>query len=185
MLNLLFRALLTFNATSLLLVVFAVQKGYRIFDLVPGKLGRFLEGVPDFVCHSLYMLVPIILTGISIYLSKRLGSDKFEKESIVRIEYANNSFLPSYLGYFFVALSVQNLSTLAFVYVVLFVFTMRSQALYFNPLFLLFGYEFYNAETKSGTVLFLISKSEYKSPESVGDMSANRINNYTFIERGE
>ncbi|MBE0354513.1 hypothetical protein PPHE_a2181 [Pseudoalteromonas phenolica O-BC30] len=100
------------------------------------------------------------------------------------IEHANNSFLPSYLGYFFVALSISNWETLFFVYGVLFIFTFLSQALYFNPLFLLFGFEFYNIKTKNGTAIFLISRNKYKKPNEIDIEKAHRINNYTFIERG-
>ena len=94
------------------------------------------------------------------------------------------SFLPSYLGYFFVALSINNWETLSFVYGVLFIFTYLSQALYFNPLFLLFGFEFYNIKTKNGTAIFLISRNKYKKPNEIDIEKAHRINNYTFLERG-
>jgi len=87
------------------------------------------------------------------------------------------------LGYFFVALSINNCETLWFVYGVLFVLTYLSQALYFNPLFLLFSYEFYNIKTKNGTAIFLISKERYKKPDDIQIPLAYRINNYTFIER--
>jgi hypothetical protein len=130
-----------------------------------------------------YLLVPIALTGLSILLSPCLGKDSFSKGQIVSIEHANNSFLPSYLGYFFVALSIENWETLTIVYGVLFVFTFLSQALYFNPLFLLFGFNFYNITTKNGAVVFLISRYSYKTPFDVDIHKAYRINNYTFIER--
>ncbi|ATD28653.1 hypothetical protein FORC55_2669 [Vibrio cholerae] len=87
------------------------------------------------------------------------------------------------MGYFFVALSIGNWETLWFVYGVLFVFTLLSQALYFNPLFLLFGYEFYNITTKNGTAIFLISRERYKKPDDIEIPVAYRINNYTFIEQ--
>jgi len=132
----------------------------------------------------LYLLIPILSTGVSIWLSNKLGRDEFKAGEVVSIEHANNSFLPSYLGYFFVALSIGNWEALCFVYGVLFVFTFLSQALYFNPLFLLFGYEFYNITTRNGTAIFLISRQRYKRPSDIDIQMAYRINNYTFIERG-
>jgi hypothetical protein len=119
-----------------------------------------------------------------ILLSYFLGKDEFKKGEIVRVENANNTFLPSYLGYFFVALSINNWEALMYIYVVLFIFTYKSQALYFNPLFLLFGFEFYNIQTKKGASIFLISKKKYKTPDEVVIKISYRINNYTFIERG-
>ena len=142
-----------------------------------------MYNLPNIVYYALYMIAPIALTGLSIFISSDLGKDDFQIGTIESIEHANNTFLPSYLGYFFVGLSIPNTETLIFVYSVLFVFTYRSQALYFNPLFLLFGYEFYNIRTQSGTAIFLISPHMYKKPAEVEILSASRINNYTYLER--
>lgn len=180
MINIIFRLLLTFNATSLLIIVFIVQKGYSLKHFFPDF--SFFEKVPNVVSHLIYFFIPVFLTGLSILLSFYLGKDEFKNGEVESIEHANNSFLPSYLGYFFVALSVANWETLGFIYTLLFVFTFLSQALYFNPLFLVFGYEFYNIKTKNGTAIFLISRKKYKKPSEVDIPIARRINNYTFIE---
>lgn len=183
--NIAFRLLLTFNATSLLVIIFFVQKGYTLahfFADVP-CLG-WLSNFPNIVSYILYFFVPLISTGLSILLSAHLGQDAFKQGEVSSIEHANNSFLPSYLGYFFVALSINNCETLIFIYAVLFLFTFLSQALYFNPLFLIFGYEFYNIGTKNGAAIFLISRHKYKMPSEIVIAKAFRINNYTFIERG-
>ncbi|WP_312388822.1 hypothetical protein [Stutzerimonas nitrititolerans] len=185
MINIAFRLLLTFNATSLLVIIFLVQKGYTLaFFLSDVSCLGWLNTLPSAASYSLYLLVPLFSTGLSILLSSRLGRDAFNQGEVASIEHANNSFLPSYLGYFFVALSIGNWETLVFVYAVLFSFTFLSQALYFNPLFLIFGYEFYNITTKNGTAIFLISRHKYKKPDEVIISTALRINNYTFIERG-
>ena len=160
--NFAFRLLLTFNATSLLAIIFLVQKGHTLGHFYP--YNAQLLALPNTVSYLLYFFVPVLLTRLSILLSAKLGKDEFEKGKVSSIEHANNSFLPSYLGYFFVALSIGNWETLFFVYGVVFVFTFLSQALYFNPLFLLFGYEFYNITTKNGAAIFLISRHKYKTP---------------------
>lgn len=178
--NFLFRILLTINATSLLLIIYCVKNNLTINNYLENKEIDF-QPHPLF-SFLLYILAPLILTGISIYLSKFLPKNSFKKEEIKSISHANNSFLPSYLGYFFVALSIDNANTLIFVYSTLFVFTFLSQALYFNPLFLIFGYDFYNIETKNGAGIFLISRESYKVPSDVDIKNSSRINNYTFIE---
>jgi hypothetical protein len=163
-------------------IIFLVQKGYALEHFLPGNV--WLERFPNAVSYFLYILVPVLFTGLSILLSSWLGKDVFRRGEVESIEHANNSFLPSYLGYFFVALGVGNWETLWFVYCVLFIFTFLSQALYFNPIFLIFGYEFYNIKTKNGTAIFLISRHKYKKPDQIDIPIAFRINNYTFIERG-
>lgn len=173
MLTLLLRVLLTFNATSLLIVIYQIKDPF----LLP-----YLEGILRYAFNMLLLSVPVALTGLSIWLSRWLGKDSFKKGQVTSIEYANNAFLPSYLGYFFVALSVPNIETLVFVYGILYVFTFFSQALYFNPLFLLFGFKFYNITTAKGTVIFLISGKEYRTPSEIEIDQARRINGYTFLE---
>lgn len=180
--NIIFRLLLTLNSTSLLLIIFLIKEKYVLW-----------QGVSEYFSYIVYIISPILMTYFSILLCTKLGKDSFKCEldktgatsyPVQEIEYANNSFLPSYLGYFFVALGVNNIETLVCVYIILFVFTFLSQALYFNPLFLLFGFNFYNIKTKHGASIFLITKCDYKIPEDVEVNVAYRINSYTFIERG-
>jgi hypothetical protein len=179
-LNFLFRLLLTVSATSLLIIIFLVQKGYTLYYLLPSYAG--LKSLSPFISYLAYIFVPVLLTGISISLSRWLGKDGFSAGDVVEIAHANNSFLPSYLGYFFVALSVPNWDVLIVVYGMLFIFTFSSQALYFNPLFLLYRFEFYNVTTRNGASVFLISRKRYKLPADVVIQVAHRINDYTFIE---
>lgn len=173
MLEKLLRVLLTFNATSLLIVVYQIKAPFLLPDL---------EGCQRHLFTVVLLMVPLLLTKFSILLTRGLSKDSFSKGDISSIEYANNAFLPSYLGYFFVALSIPNLETLIFVYGILFVFTYFSQALYFNPLFLIFGFKFYNVTTVKGTVVFLISKGEFRVPGAIAISVASRINGYTFLE---
>jgi len=178
--NFLFRVLLTSNATSLLLIIYSIKESVTLLDLFPSYPCLF--DFDEKISYSIYIAIPIFLTWASIKASPLLSKDSFEEGSIVAIEHANNSFLPSYLGYFFVALSINNPTTLLFVYGILFVFTFLSQALYFNPLFLLFGFDFYNIRTKNGAEIFLISKNKYKKPAKISIEKASRINDYTYLE---
>ncbi|MCF5509071.1 hypothetical protein SO486_16620 [Pseudomonas salmasensis] len=182
--NTLFRLLLTFNATSLLVIVYMVQREITFGGFIADPSLPGLKTAISGLSYALYLAVPIVLTGLSLRLSRRLGSDTFQPGQVVSIEHANNSFLPSYLGYFFVALSINSFQTLVFVYLILFIFTYRSQALYFNPLFLLYGYEFYNVSTSSHVTLFLISKESFRTPKEVVIDKVYRINDYTLIDRG-
>ncbi len=182
--NILFRLLLTFNATSLLVIIFLVQQGHGLAYFFP-VIKIHITDIPNFASFFFYLLIPISLTWLSIILCPLLGKDSFGNNSVVSIEHANNSFLPSYLGYFFVALSIGDWHTLLFVYGILFVFTFLSQALYFNPLFLLFRFEFYNIVTRDGASVFLITRKKYKLPVDVMIEKAYRINDYTFIEKAE
>lgn len=180
MVNFIYRLLLTFNATSLILVVYLVKK-----ELVLGLFFVELKILPDFSSYIFYTLIPIILTFFSLLISNLLGKDNLNKGSIKQIEQANNSFLPSYLGYFFVALSVPHYDTLIFVFAILFVFTFLSQTLYFNPLFLFFGYHFYYMTTKREIRIFVITRKKLRNPSDIEFTNLRRINNFTFIDRNK
>ncbi|MFC3414768.1 hypothetical protein [Algoriphagus hitonicola] len=180
--NLFFRLFLTFNATSLILVVFLVKE-----EVTVNKLSPYLDSLPAFVSYIIYFLVPVIFTFLSVLLAKGLGDDSIEKEGennspITAIEQANNAYLPSYLGYFFVALSVPFYDTLIFVFAILFIFTFLSQTLYFNPLFLFFGFHFYYLTTENNIKIFLITKRILKDPKGLEFPELKRINDFTFIE---
>ncbi len=184
MLNFFYRLLLTFNSTSLLLVIFWIKEEYVIkWYLIHSKL----DSIPDFVSYLLYLLLPIFTTFISLIVANRLDNDSIEltkgKSTVEEVEQANNAFLPSYLGYFFVALSVSECNTLGYIFSILFVFTYFSQTLYFNPLFLLFRYHFYYITTTNRVKLFIITRKILKNPKNIDLPKLKRINDFTFIDK--
>jgi hypothetical protein len=120
---------------------------------------------------------------MSLVFANWLDKDSISKGLITGVESANNSFLPSYLGYFFVALDVPNAETLSFVFTLIFGFTFFSQALYFNPLFLLFGYQFYNVTNENQVRIFMITKQRLKDPSSANFPNLLRINDFTFLDK--
>ena len=123
------------------------------------------------------------MTGLSLLFTRFLSSDSIEG-NVKDIEQANNAYLPSYLGYFFVALSVPDIETLVWVFLILFVFTYFSQTLYFNPLFLLWGKHFYYVTTKNNVKIFLITKKALRTTSDAEFEKLKRINDYTFIDKG-
>ncbi len=181
--NLMYRLFLTFNATSLILVIYLVKK--RIFINLLG----FSHIISSLATCILYCLAPIFLTYLSVLLSKKLDDDSIESENgesvIHEVELANNAYLPSYLGYFFVALSIDNCGTMIFIFFIIFTFTYLSQSLYFNPILLILGYHFYYLTTITNIKIFMISRRNYKNPKSLHFLHLKRINNFTFIDKNK
>lgn len=171
--NLLYRLLLAFNSTYLVVVIFLIQQRYIITKL------NFLS---IYVSYIVFISTPILLTYFSFIIMKYLENDEIKKEHIKEIELANNSFLPSYLGYFFVALGIVDVDTLIIIFLILLVFTFLSQTLYFNPIFLIFGYHFYFLKNINDVKIFLITKKHLKKPNDIDFNCLKRINNYTFID---
>ena len=169
--KLIYRVLLTANSIILLLMVYFVKE----------KIWIKIFGIYTVI---LYALIPLCLAFICILLSHLLSNDCMNGD-ILGIELANDAYLPSYLGYFFVALSIptKDILTLLFVFSILFLFVFCSQALYYNPLFLILGYKFYYVTNSKSMKIFIISKRELRICDSFTFNKLKRINNYTFIDR--
>lgn len=170
--RIIYKLLLTINATSTMVVIYLVKESYYIL---------LLEKQPMWVSHILFALVPLLLTIMSVAIKGLLSKDNINYE-MKSIEEANNAFLPSYLGYFFVALSINSVDTMIFVYMIVIIFTYFSQTSYFNPLFLLLGYKFYYITTVNNVKLLIISKKEINSTSGLTFPKLRRINNTTFID---
>lgn len=173
MMKYLYQLFLAFNSTWLIVVVFLVKEKYRF---------NFLTDYNIYYSWLIFALVPIILTALSFLIAIKLPKDRLQSSSVKEIELANNNFLPTYLGYFFVSLSVNDVPTLVVVFLIIYIFTFLSQTLYFNPIFLLFGYHFYFIKTSGNVKIFLITRKQLKIPGEIGFEKLRRINNYTFID---
>lgn len=171
--KLLYKTMLTLNSTVFLVVVYCIKEHIVIPIL-------FLNN--DVFSCLIYICGNVIFSGLCLWLSQFLSSETIQG-GIAEIEMANNSFLPSYLGYFFVALSINDWATLLWVFVIIFIFTFNSQTLYFNPMFLLFNYEFYYVSLQNGMKIFVISKKKIKDIAKIDFTNISRINDYTFIDR--
>jgi hypothetical protein len=171
--NFIYRLFLAFNSTYLIIVVYLIKGNYFL---------NLLSGYSHYISWGLFILFPVGLTGISFIISKALPTDELASSSVEEIELANNSFLPTYLGYFFVSLGVNDTPTLVVVFLIIYLFTFLSQSLYFNPIFLLFGYQFYFIKTTAKIKVFLISRKPLKRPGADDFPKLKRVNDYTFID---
>lgn len=169
--NYLFRILLTVNATSWIIIIYAIKEEWAI------------PHVPMWICGIIYLLVPVLLSLLSILLFKYFDDDKIE--ICQELSLADNEFLPVYLGYFFLSVGISETITMIFVYAIVFVFTFLSQTQYFNPIYLLFGYHYYHILTPKGTKAFVIARGKViRNKKDVDFQHLKRINDTTYIERG-
>lgn len=172
MLKKLYRIMLTVNSIILYAFIFLVKEKIQI------PIGVLKS---EYCSYIVYFVLVIIFSGLCLHLAKF-----FPREIIAggirQVESASGSYLPSYLGYFFVALSINNVETFVCVGIVIFLFTYFSQAQIFNPMFLLFGYKFYIVEIEGQITFFVISKRNILAIEDLNFTELRRINNYTYID---
>lgn len=159
---------------SLIVAVYLVKEDNFFIDIFEQK---------EFFSCVVYLAVSVTMAYIGLLLLKTKPSDSIDKK-IKKIDLKTNSFLPNYLGYFFVALSVPSDYAIVFVLCIILMFVITSNVHYFNPFFLLFGYKFYHVETSINTKIFVISKKNIRANNNNGFNQLKRINDFTFIELG-
>ena len=170
--NFILRLFMTFSSVSFFLIVFLVQNEINPFAY---QLGDYY-----WITYLAYLTVPFLLTLTSLGICKLLATSNINK--VVSLETANNDFLANYLAFFFVALSVKGMAVFWMVFGMTILFTFVSRVSYFNPVFLVFGFNFYYVHTGENVKVMLISRKKLKPPQSFEAMSVRRINDYTFIE---
>lgn len=170
--NFLFKLLLTINATSWMAIIYIIKNEWTLWT------------IPSWLFGLILIAISVALSIYSLFLSRKFKKDTLSK--CKELSLADGEFLPIYLGYFFVSVGVSEDWTMLIVFAIVFIFTFISQTQYFNPIFLLFGYHYYNILTESGTRIFLIKKGPVA--RKISELSTERlyrINDTTFIERAE
>jgi len=175
--ELIFKFVLTLNSLLLSLMVFLIKEGFVVNSLHPS-----LSSLPKIITYILYFVIVLIFTWLIIQLANFLDTDTIDAGSISVIEPANDAFLPSYLGYFFVALSVPNIEVFLYVFGIICVFIFHSRISYFNPIFFLFGLNFYYIVNNKNIKVLLITRRQLKEPKNAVFNDLKRINNYTFMD---
>ncbi len=185
--NTLFRFTLAVSATSLLPVIYLVKSKTYLFHNSFYDLFVMMWLQELLVRLSLlwYLFIPMGLAGIVIFLISYLGKDGLQKGDVVEVKDASSNFLPGYLGYFFVSLSIGDgeVFTLCFVFFLVTIFVFLSQVNYYNLMFLCFGYRFYHIRTKNGLTLLLISRKKFKKADEIDIQKVYRVNDFTFIDK--
>ncbi len=150
-----FLLLMAFAATSLLPSLYLLKSSYLLWKTKFENINKFLDIVT-------FLGVPIVLSIISLIWMKRQANDS--ANNIVEIEPVNNEYLPIYLGYIFVSVSIPNpekgqVYWLIFIviYLLIVIFVTFSQSLSFNPILILFGYGYYRIKTQNGVKVFLVT----------------------------
>lgn len=165
-----FRILLTINATFWMVAVYII------------KIDEQVYGIPSWAFGLLLLAIPVIMSLTTMKIAKFIEPEQLS--TCEEFSLADNEFLPTYLGYFFVSLSIGDNITMIILYVIVFIFTFLSQTQYFNPIFLLFGYHYYHILTHQGSRIFVIAHgSVIRNKENINFQNLRRINDTTFIER--
>lgn len=126
---------------------------------------------------------------LALWWMKHQSSDSI-LNGVEDIAPVNHEYLPVYLGYIFVSLSLPTLPcgkidwlTSSAVYLLICIFVTFSKTLCFNPLFIVFGYGYYQVKTKNGVKLFVITKKIIrKGDESTTFPDLRKVNELVYLD---
>lgn len=177
MIAIIFKMFMTVNSLMLTFMVFLIKE-----QIVINPIHQKLSILPHWTSYLLYFIIVIMLSWVSIKFAKLLDTDSIERGAILGVEPANDIFLPSYLGYFFVALSVPNFEVFCIVFGIIAIFIFYSRASYFNPVFFVLGYHFFFVEKENSIKTLIITKKKLKIASAISFDNLKRINDYTFLE---
>lgn len=148
----------------------------------------------DIIFDNLHITIVIfifssILSWLYIFLSKKNNKNN-ETMECVETEIAEPKYIPIYVAYFVIALSIKN-NWLIFgiVFIMIYLLIIKGKFSYFNPYLLFFGYHFYEVQIKNNSKgnakykLFLISKNKIKNIKNHNNLI--RLNDFTYLDRGD
>lgn len=156
-----------------------------IFFYVAGNLSKENESISMFgailALATLFIALLFLAYVVTAAIKKWSIRDKAQVVAITPIE---NNLTPTYIGLFVIALSINMLNVGASLVILLLLFvwwTLFERTSYFNPLWLILGWHFYEITCDTGITVFLITKQkDCKQPSNITNL--RRINNYTFME---
>lgn len=178
----LFMLVMSVASTALLPAIYFIKSSYSVIDF-----GVKCSMLINFV---LYIATAVLLSLFSLYLMGRRASDSINNE-VSEIKPVNNDYLPIYVGYIFVSLSLPNpapgqvdIFFLVLIYVMICLFVTCSKSLCFNPLFVIFGYGYYLVNTTSNTKVFVITKQKIgKGSKRITFPNLTKINEIVFLDK--
>ena len=126
----------------------------------------------------------IVLIAFSSIMFLQI-SKKFIKANdtleIKSIKVAEPTYIPVYVAYFVIAMSISSKETFIWISIILVLLIWATKMFYFNPILLLFRYHFYEIQDKKDTNMLLISKqSDLKGEHTFNRL--HRLNNFTFLD---
>lgn len=170
-------------STSLLPAIYFIKSDSKVFHTPLPCLNIILDMV-------VYIGVPVLMSLVSLWWMKLQGKDSINA-GVKEITPVNHEYLPVYLGYIFVSLSLPNTMSggivwkaLGIVYILICLFVTCSKTLCFNPLFIVFGYGYYQVTTNNGVRVFVLTKRAIrKSGGNPTFPHLTKVNELVFVDK--
>lgn len=188
------QGLISIDALSLMIYVYyynCIVKG----DIDLSMIINFITNHFSFCStNSIYIIMSIVCFALIILMSYIIlkictidSSDNIDE--IPELREVTNEYMSIYLGYIFVAVSIDNTKTFIMIFAVLLIILWKTQIIAFNPMFCLLGYHYYKIKISQNTQnieIFIMSKRKnIKDYKKLTFQNLVKINEFTYIDKGE
>lgn len=140
------------------------------------------------MCIFSVIIISFCISYLYIYYIKKHNEyTQSEQMNCIEIEIAEPKYIPIYIAYFVIALSVDNWKNFCFIFILICLLILKGKFSYFNP-YLLFSYNFYEISiNEDGNKyakykVFLISNQKIKNIKIHNNLI--RLNDFTFLDKG-
>lgn len=170
-------------STSLLPAIYFIKSGVEFFHTQCQCFNIVLDLL-------VFLGFPVLLSMLTLTWMLNQSKDSINN-GVSEITPVNHEYLPVYLGYIFVSLSMPNSQaggicwmTLIVVYMLICLFVTCSKTLCFNPIFIVFGYGYYQVTTSNGVKVFVMTRRTIrKSGERPTFPHLRKVNELVYIDK--
>ncbi|WP_162982948.1 hypothetical protein [Helicobacter sp. L8] len=136
-------------------------------------------------------LVCALLSWLYMRLVEKHIPPSDEMRAVEMVEVAEPKYIPVYIAYFVIAVSLENCLIFIVVFALIYLLILKGKFSYFNPYLLFFGYHFYEISIDSNKLqgqgtyakfkVFLISKRKLKTTMQYKELI--RLNDFVFLDK--
>lgn len=180
----LFRLFYVTVSFLLLIAIYLINHSITL-GLIMKRLGiNYCDiDLPNWLSYA-FFLACVVLSSLVVVGRFKSLNDKIDLEvnQINNISPTGDNFVASFFAYIFLGLSINNCYMLAVIFITLVIMCLSTQMYLYNPLFILFGYNYFYIKTTSGLTIILLTKRKFKLNEKEDLKGIRRLNDYTYID---
>ncbi len=176
----------------LVYVAMAITPMLIVFALRSEKVNLFALNLDSYSFSVAILLIAFLLSCSYIFFIKKTNKNtQHETMKCSEIEIAEPKYIPIYIAYFVIALSIPKIEYNGWIvfwviFAMIYFLILKGKFSSFNPYILFCGYNFYEVLIETGKdrakyKIFLISKQTIKSFKN--NNSLIRLNDFTFLDK--
>ncbi|RAX54977.1 hypothetical protein CCY99_02235 [Helicobacter sp. 16-1353] len=129
----------------------------------------YIKHLFKLLCAIAVVLIAVLISWVYIKINKKCHHNtQSEQIQCDEVKIAEPKYIPIYIAYFIIPLSVSNLLIFIVIFILIAWLVIKGKFSYFNPYLLIFGYHFYKLKINNYNdkyakySIFLISKKQIK-----------------------